>query len=91
MISTVKWGILPAAQAHAKMLGKQGLFQEESELIIQPKILADIEAGKVEFTIEAEDIHMNIETLLTERIGQTGKKLRVEAETIRWHWISDCI
>ncbi len=64
--------------AHAKMLGKQGIItQEESELIIKTlkEILADIEAGKVEFTIEAEDIHMNIETLLTERIGQTGKKL----------------
>ncbi len=64
--------------AHAKMLGKQGIItQEESELIIKTlkEILADIEAGKVEFTIEAEDIHMNIETVLTERIGQTGKKL----------------
>ena len=38
-------------------------------------ILADIEAGKIEFTIEAEDIHMNIETILTERIGSVGKKL----------------
>ena len=64
--------------AHAKMLGKQGIISmEESELIIKTlkEILADIEAGKVEFTIEGEDIHMNIETILTERIGQTGKKL----------------
>ncbi len=64
--------------AHAKMLGKQGIITaEESKLIIQTlqEILADIEAGKVEFTIENEDIHMNIETILTERIGQTGKKL----------------
>ncbi|MDO5702938.1 MAG: argininosuccinate lyase [Lachnospiraceae bacterium] len=64
--------------AHAKMLGKQGIIsKEESELIIKTlkEILADIEAGKVEFTIEGEDIHMNIETILTERIGQTGKKL----------------
>ena len=64
--------------AHAKMLGKQGvLTQEESELIVKTleEILADIEAGKIEFTIESEDIHMNIETVLTERIGQTGKKL----------------
>ncbi|MDO4870410.1 MAG: argininosuccinate lyase [Bacillota bacterium] len=64
--------------AHAKMLGKQGIITiEESELIIRTlkEILADIEAGKVEFTIEGEDIHMNIETILTERIGQTGKKL----------------
>ncbi|MBR0126939.1 MAG: argininosuccinate lyase [Firmicutes bacterium] len=64
--------------AHAKMLGKQGIISmEESELIIKTlkEVLADIEAGKVEFTIEGEDIHMNIETILTERIGQTGKKL----------------
>ena len=64
--------------AHAKMLGKQGIISsEESQLIIKTlqEILADIEAGKVEFTIEAEDIHMNIETVLTERIGDTGKKL----------------
>lgn len=64
--------------AHAKMLGKQGILTaEESALIVQTlqEILADIEAGKIEFTIESEDIHMNIETVLTERIGQTGKKL----------------
>ena len=60
------------------MLAKQGIIaEEESQLIIKTlqEILADIEAGKVEFTIESEDIHMNIETLLTERIRQTGKKL----------------
>ena len=64
--------------AHAKMLAKQGIItEEESKLIITTlqEILADIEDGKVEFTIESEDIHMNIETILTERIGQTGKKL----------------
>lgn len=64
--------------AHAKMLGKQGIIPaDESELIVRTlqEILEDIEAGKVEFTIENEDIHMNIETVLTERIGQIGKKL----------------
>ncbi len=64
--------------AHAKMLGRQGIITpEESQLIIKTlnEILADIEAGKVEFTIESEDIHMNIESILTERIGDTGKKL----------------
>ncbi|MBQ9015875.1 MAG: argininosuccinate lyase [Firmicutes bacterium] len=64
--------------AHAKMLGKQGILTpEESQQIVQAlqEILADIEAGKIEFTVESEDIHMNIETVLTERIGQTGKKL----------------
>lgn len=64
--------------AHAKMLGKQGIITyEESELIVKTlkEILVDIETGKVEFTIESEDIHMNIESILTERIGDIGKKL----------------
>ena len=64
--------------AHAKMLGRQGIISpEESELIIKTlkEILDDINAGKIEFTSEGEDIHMSIETILTERIGQTGKKL----------------
>lgn len=64
--------------AHAKMLGKQGIISDdETELIIKTleQIKDDIEAGKVEFTIESEDIHMNIETILTERIGDVGKKL----------------
>ena len=38
-------------------------------------ILADIEADKVEFSVDNEDIHMNIETLLTQRIGDAGKRL----------------
>ena len=60
------------------MLGKQGIISEqEAELIVKTlgEILQDIEDGKVEFTVEAEDIHMNIETILTRRIGATGKKL----------------
>ncbi len=64
--------------AHASMLGKQGIItKEEADLIIKTlkEIESDIEAGNVEFTIESEDIHMNIESLLTERIGATGKKL----------------
>ena len=64
--------------AHAKMLGKQGIISsEESALIVKTlrEILKDIETGKIDFTIEAEEIHMNIETILTDRIGQTGKKL----------------
>lgn len=69
---------IAGSKAHAKMLGRQGIItQDEAALIIKTldEILEDIEAGKVEFTIESEDIHMNIETLLTERIGDTGKKL----------------
>ena len=64
--------------AHATMLGKQGVIEEhEAEKIIQglQAILKDIEAGAVEFSEENEDIHMNIESELTSRIGATGKRL----------------
>lgn len=64
--------------AHATMLGEQGIItKEESGQIIQglKAILADIEADRVQFSLENEDIHMNIENMLTERIGSTGKRL----------------
>ena len=64
--------------AHATMLGEQGIItMEESQDIIEglKAILADIEEGKVEFSEENEDIHMNIEALLTQRIGDDGKRL----------------
>ena len=38
-------------------------------------VLDDIECGKVEFEIDAEDIHMNVEKILTEKVGEVGKKL----------------
>ena len=64
--------------AHAAMLAHQGIISmEDLEAITKGlrEILADIEAGKVEFTTENEDIHMNVESLLTERIGDAGKRL----------------
>ena len=64
--------------AHATMLGKQGIIpQADADLIVKTlkEILADIEAGKVEFLVDAEDIHMNIEKILTDRIGDAGKRL----------------
>ncbi len=64
--------------AHATMLGKVGVISEDdSKLIVKTlgEILDDIEAGKVEFTEDAEDIHMNIETILISRIGDVGKRL----------------
>ena len=64
--------------AHAKMLGKQGIIPlEDSEKIINGllEIEKDIDNGLVEFEIDAEDIHMNVEKLLTERIGDAGKRL----------------
>jgi argininosuccinate lyase len=64
--------------AHATMLGEQGIItKEDSAAIVDglKAILADIEAGEVEFSLDNEDIHMNIETILTERIGAAGKRL----------------
>lgn len=64
--------------AHAAMLGKQGIIAKEDAELIQKtlkEILADMEAGKVTFDEKAEDIHMNIETILIERIGDVGKRL----------------
>lgn len=64
--------------AHATMLAKQGIINVgERDQIIQglQEILIEIEAGRLQFTVEAEDVHMNIETFLTQKIGDVGKKL----------------
>ena len=64
--------------AHATMLGRQNIIpKEDSDKIVAElkNILKDIEDGKVEFEIDAEDIHMNIEKILIERIGDAGKRL----------------
>ena len=69
---------IKGSMAHAEMLGRQGIIpKDDAALIVKTlgEILEDIEQGKVEFLIDAEDIHMNIETILTERIGDAGKKL----------------
>ena len=64
--------------AHSKMLSKQGIIsKEDEEKIIDglTEILEDIELGKLEFDPEAEDIHMFVEAKLTEKIGDSGKKV----------------
>ncbi len=64
--------------AHAGMLGRCGIISiEDSKLIIKAlkEILDDIENGKIDFMIDAEDIHMNVETMLIAKIGDTGKRL----------------
>ena len=69
---------IAGSKAHAAMLGAQGIISMEDVAAIQTGldgILQDVEAGTVEFTTENEDIHMNIETLLTRRIGDAGKRL----------------
>ena len=64
--------------AHSQMLGDTGVISKADVAAIHQglkDLLADIEAGKVEFSVDAEDIHMNVETLLTQRIGDAGKRL----------------
>lgn len=69
---------ITGSMAHAAMLGKQGIIPaDDAALIIKTlkEILSDIEAGKVTFDEKAEDIHMNVETILISRIGDVGKRL----------------
>ena len=69
---------MQGSMAHATMLGEQGIIaKEDAEAILNglSAILEDIEAGNVEFSLENEDIHMNIEAMLTSRIGPNGKRL----------------
>ena len=64
--------------AHATMLGRAGIIPvADAEEIVNglKQILADIEAGDFSFEVSLEDIHMNIEARLTERIGSAGARL----------------
>ena len=64
--------------AHATMLAKVGVLTDaERDAIIEglQAIEAEIEAGRFEWSIQLEDVHMNIESALTQRIGIVGKKL----------------
>ena len=69
---------ITGSMAHAAMLGEQGIIPpEDADLIVRglQGILEDARAGKITWETSAEDIHMNVETLLTERIGEAGKRL----------------
>ena len=69
---------IEGSMAHAAMLSRQGIISAgDAEKILAglTGILADIEAGNIEFSADNEDIHMNIETILTQRIGEAGKRL----------------
>jgi argininosuccinate lyase len=66
------------SMAHVQMLGQTGIIAlEEAAQIIDglEDLLTEIEAGQVQFSVSAEDIHMNIETLLIEKIGPVAKKM----------------
>ena len=69
---------ITGSMAHAAMLADCGIISKEDAAAITSgleDILADIEAGKAAFTADNEDIHMNVEALLTARIGDAGKRL----------------
>ena len=63
---------------HAQMLASQGIITKQEGAALAEAlsgILADLESGALSFDPAAEDIHMFIETVLTQRIGDLGKKL----------------
>jgi len=76
------WRLYPydiaGSTAHARMLAKQGIISEkEAETITGglASIREEIEQGKFQFKPELEDIHMNIEARLIEKVGEVGGKL----------------
>ena len=69
---------IAGSQAHARMLQKVGVLSaEDGQAIIEglDAIRAEIDAGDFEWKTELEDVHMNIESELTRRIGEAGKRL----------------
>jgi len=64
--------------AHSKMLGAQGIIgQEDVAAIAQGlnEVLQEIQAGQFEWRLDLEDVHLNIEKRLTDKIGDAGKRL----------------
>jgi argininosuccinate lyase len=69
---------IEGSKAHADMLAAQGIITREDNAAIQAgldEIAGEIVAGTFPFSVELEDIHLNIEARLTERIGEAGKRL----------------
>jgi len=69
---------IAGSMAHAKMLAKQGIISEKETELITMGLLSlreEIEQGKFPFKPELEDIHMNIEARLTEKMGEVAGKL----------------
>jgi argininosuccinate lyase len=67
-----------ASQAHARMLARQGVISpEDAKAIVEglEKVRAEIEAGKLQFRTELEDIHTHIEDRLAELIGPAARRL----------------
>ncbi len=69
---------ITGSMAHAAMLGAKGIIpQADAETLINglQGILDDLDSGKLQIDMQAEDIHMFVEQELTERLGDVGKKL----------------
>ena len=69
---------IQGSKAHAGMLARIGVLTESERAAIVAgldEILAEIERGNFVWSVQLEDVHMNIEARLTQRIGETGKKL----------------
>ena len=69
---------ITGSMAHAAMLGAQGIIaQGEADRLIDglQGILDDLDSGALEFDMSCEDIHMFVEQVLTQRLGDVGKKL----------------
>ena len=69
---------IAGSQAHAAMLGRQGVITpEEADALVRglDAVRAEIEAGSFPWRQDLEDVHMNVETRLTELVGEVGKKL----------------
>ena len=69
---------ITGSMAHAAMLAGKGIIsQNDADTLIDglDEILKDIDSGKLAIDMTCEDIHMFVEQVLTERLGDVGKKL----------------
>ncbi|MBP7087051.1 MAG: argininosuccinate lyase, partial [Methanomassiliicoccales archaeon] len=72
------WYDIAGSLAHARMLGDSGIIgKEESEVLENglKQLLMDLESGELEFSPELEDVHTNVEHILTQMVGEAGKRL----------------
>ena len=72
-----QWDI-QGSLAHAQMLHEAGILSEADLAAIQrgmAEIAAEIQAGSLKWSLDLEDVHMNIERRLTDKIGDAGKRL----------------
>ena len=69
---------IKGSMAHIKMLVKIGLLNEDEEKLLQTElqnILHEVERGEFKLELDVEDIHSQVEAMLTERLGEVGKKI----------------